>query len=297
MVRWGMYNYTVLDSDSLLAAQLDRWHTGEIRSIAMDFEGEFNLHIYGEHLCLVQIFDGTDYFLVDPFGVSEKMLKRLLEDDSLEKVMFDCTSDAALVRKQYGITLKPVHDVRVSAKLLDFNGNLSSLVSRCLGTPLATGKKGNQTANWLRRPLQEKLIEYALSDVEHLFTVRAVLDKELKEAGLYDKASGMMETVSLPKGPDKPGWEKLNGYRFLSKEQKVYLKWFFEARDMLARRLNKPAFHVLDKHALVAMAKQVPQDATAFRKIVSHKNRQIEEDLIALLMVARDGASDELGVV
>jgi ribonuclease D len=263
----------------------------------MDFEGEFNLHIYGEHLCLVQIFDGLDYFLVDPFIVSEKMLRRLLEDESLEKVMFDCSSDAALVRKQYGITLKPVYDVRVSAKLLDFNGNLSSLVSRCLNTPPVTGKKGNQTANWLRRPLQTKLIEYALSDVEHLFAIRSVLEKQLKNAGLLGKAEEMMKTVSLPKGPDKYGWEKLNGYRYLSKEQKIYVKWFFEARDMLARKLNKPAFQVLDKHVLVAMAKQVPQDGSAFRSVVSHKNRHIEDDLIALLMVAREGAIDEIGSV
>jgi ribonuclease D len=287
----------MLDSDSLLAAQLDRWHEKGIGSIAMDFEGEFNLHIYGEHLCLVQIFDGLDYFLVDPFVVSEKMLRRLLEDESLEKVMFDCSSDAALVRKQYGITLKPVYDVRVSAKLLDFNGNLSSLVSRCLNTPPVTGKKGNQTANWLRRPLQTKLIEYALSDVEHLFAIRSVLEKELKNAGLLGKAEEMMKTVSLPKGPDKYGWEKLNGYRYLSKEQKIYVKWFFEARDMLARKLNKPAFQVLDKHVLVAMAKQVPQDGSAFRSVVSHKNRQIEDDMIALLMVAREGAIDEIGSV
>lgn len=296
MVRYGMYNYTVLDSDKLLTAQLDRWHTQGVQSIAMDFEGEFNLHIYGEHLCLVQIFDGTSYFLVDPFGVSKEMLKRLLADDSLEKVMFDCTSDAALVRKQYGITLRPVHDVRLSAKLLDFNGNLSTLVARCLNTPVATGKKGNQTANWLRRPLQEKLIEYALSDVENLFAIREVLDKELKAAGLFEKATEMMKTVSLQKGPDKLGWEKLNGYRFLSKDQKIYLKWFFEARDMLARKLNKPAFQVLNKHALVAMAKQVPQDAAAFRKIATHKDRRIEDDLVALLMVARDGATDEMSL-
>ena len=63
---------------------------------------------------------------------------------------------------------------------------------------------------------------------------------------------------------------------------------------MLARKLNKPSFQVLDKRALVSMAKQVPENAAAFRNIVSHKNKGIEEDLVALLMVARDGASDEI---
>lgn len=289
-----MFTYTYLNSNELLEQQIHVWHEKNIASLAVDFEGEFNLHIYGEHLCLIQIFDGNAYFLVDPFTISDELLKRLLEDPLLEKVMFDCASDAALVRKQYGITLAPVHDVRVSAQLLGFTGNLSALVARCLSLPAVTGKKGNQTANWLKRPLSEKLVEYALSDVEHLFTIRTILDKELKEAGLWEKAQEMQKTVALPKGRDKPGWEKLNGYRYLSQEQKIHLKWFFEARDMLARKLNKPAFQVLDKHALVAMAKQVPEDATAFRRIVRHKNRQIEDDLIALLMIARDSAIDEL---
>lgn len=289
-----MYNYTILDSDALLAAQIEQWHTQNISSLAVDFEGEFNLHIYGEHLCLIQIFDRSSYFLIDPFCISQSLLKRFLEDPQLEKIMFDCTSDAALVRKQYGITLKPVHDVRVSAQLLGFNGNLSALVARCLNLPAVTGKKGKQVANWLRRPIQEKLIEYALSDVEHLFTIRELLEQELKAADLYEKGEEIQKSVSLPKGRDKKGWEKLNGYKYLTKEQRIYVKWFFEARDILARKLNKPAFQVLDKHALIAMAKTVPEDAAAFRAIVSHKNRSIEDDLVALLMVAKEGAIDEL---
>lgn len=289
-----MFNYHVLDSDESLVSQTVHWREAGIASIAMDFEGEFNLHIYGEHLCLVQIFDGDSYYLIDPFKVSAEALKRFFEDENLEKIMFDCASDAALVRKQYGILLKGVHDVRLSAQLLGFNGNLSALIARCTGTVAVTGKKGNQTANWLKRPLSPKLVEYALGDVEHLFTIKSVLDRDLREAGLWEKDRELQKSAAVQKGPDKPGWEKLNGYKYLSKEQKIYLKWFFEARDMLARKLNKPSFQVLDKRALVSMAKQVPENAAAFRNIVSHKNKRIEEDLVALLIVARDGASDEI---
>lgn len=288
------YSYRLLDSDEVLHTQMKQWHERGVHAVALDFEGEFNLHIYGEHLCLIQIFDGVSYFLVDPFLVSPDGLKALLEDVKLEKVMFDCASDAALVRKQYGITLKAVYDLRIAAKLLGFEGNLTKLIERCLSIPASTGKKGNQTANWLKRPLRKNLIDYALSDVEHLFAVRSVLEKELLQADLVGKNSELQKTAALPKGPDKPGWEKLPGFKYLSKEQKVYLKWFFEARDMLAEKLNKPAFQVLDKRALVAMAKAVPQDVQTFRRFASHKNQQIEEDLIALLTVARDGAASEL---
>lgn len=292
-----MVTYTMIDSNEKLDALLDAWKHRGVASVAMDFEGEFNLHIYGEHLCLIQLYDGRSFQLVDPFKVDRDALARLLESQDLEKIMFDCASDAALVRKQYGITLQNVHDVRVSAQLLDFNGNLSSLVSRCLGKPATTGKKGNQTANWLKRPLSQKLIEYALSDVEHLFAIREVLDRELVEAGLTEKAAQMQKTVALPKGPDRPGYEKLNGWRYLSKQEKVYLKWFFEARDLLAKKTNLPAYRILDKRILVEMAKQVPQTRQDFLDVASHKDKRIEEDLVALLTVARDGAMQELGSV
>ncbi len=291
-----MFDYTMIDSDSALKNQLDFWKARAITSIAMDFEGEFNLHIYGEHLCLVQIFDGVSYFLIDPFKVSAAALKLLFEDASLEKVMFDCASDAALLRKQYTMQLQGVHDVRVSAQLLGYTGNLSGLVARCLDLPLATGKKGKQTANWLRRPIKPQLIEYALSDVEHLFAIREVLNLEIAAAGLAEKDGELQKTVALAKGPERSGWEKLNGYRYLSPEQKIFLKWFFEARDTLARQLNLPAFRILDKRVLVSLAKQVPQNQAGFRKQVTHKNRRIEDDLVVLLMTARDGAIKELSL-
>ena len=73
-----MYTYSTIDSDKKLSQLIQSWKQREISSIAMDFEGEFNLHIYGEHLCLIQIFDGQEYFLIDPFKVSKEALKSFL---------------------------------------------------------------------------------------------------------------------------------------------------------------------------------------------------------------------------
>ena len=289
-----MMPYVMLDSDKLVLDQIGRWHERKVKSVAVDFEGEFNLHIYGEHLCLIQLFDGSDYYLIDPFAVSQHTLKILLEDDDLEKVMFDCASDAALVRKQYGITLKPVYDVRIAAKLLGFDGNLVKLIERCLGIPVPTGKKGNQMANWLRRPLSEKLIAYALSDVQHLFDLRKVLERELAEAQLEQKNRTLQGSAALPKGPDKPGWEKLPGFRYLSNSEKVYVQRFFEARDQLARRLNRPAFQVLDKRALIAMAKDVPKSKDDVLHVLTQHNARVDTQLVTLLLAARDKAIDEL---
>jgi ribonuclease D len=56
----------------------------------MDFEAEFNLHVYGEHLCLIQVFDGEEFLLIDPMNIDEKDLKSFLEMKSPVKVFFWC---------------------------------------------------------------------------------------------------------------------------------------------------------------------------------------------------------------
>ncbi len=300
-----MYDYIIIDSDSALDGLLETWRSGGVTEIAMDFEGEFNLHIYGEHLCLIQIFDRTSYYLIDPFKVSAEALKRFLEAPDITKLMFDCASDSALVRKEYGIKLTAVYDVRIPALALGFTGNLTGLVNRCLGEradgPEQTSidapsqsKKKNQMTNWLIRPLKDEQIRYALSDVEHLFALKESLETEIKGTKLEKEVAATMKGVALPKGPDKPGWVKVCNWKFLPKEQRVYLKHFFIARDTLAREMNVPAVRILDKRILVDLAYDVPMTEDAFHQKVRNRDRRVEDKLVALLIQAKQAAVEEL---
>ena len=97
-------HYSLLDSDIKIKDAVE--HFISLERIAVDFEGEFNLHIYGEHLCLIQIFDGKDFFIIDPRSreVSEKGLS-LFFSSPVKKVWFDSQSDASLVYKKYGMRI------------------------------------------------------------------------------------------------------------------------------------------------------------------------------------------------
>lgn len=299
-----MYDYTIIDSDTALDSLLASWREQGVNEIAMDFEGEFNLHIYGEHLCLIQIYDRNNFYLIDPFKISEEALKRLLEAPDIIKLMFDCASDSALVRKEFGIKLAAVYDVRVPALALGFSGNLTGLIDRCLedrngrkrqdGTSSKNAKKKNQMTNWLVRPLKEDQILYALSDVEYLFDVKEHLEAEIKGTKLEKVVASAMKVVALPKGPDKPGWTKVCNWKFLSREQQVYLKHFFIARDTLARQRNVPAVRILDKRILVDMAHHVPTTEAEFRSKAANRDKRIEDKLVDLLLQARQDALTEL---
>src|SRR5574344_78343 len=99
-----MTDYILIEKDEEVESMLKSWSEEAIGTVAMDFEGEFNLHIYGEHLCLIQIFDGRDFYIVDAMKVSDGALRRLLESP-VEKIMFDCSGDSTLVRRNYDIAL------------------------------------------------------------------------------------------------------------------------------------------------------------------------------------------------
>jgi ribonuclease D len=292
----NMFDYTLIDTDEKFREIINYWKENNLKSIAMDFEGEFNLHIYGEHLCLVQLFDTKEYYLADPFLISPEMLKEFFEDTEIEKIMFSCDSDSALVKKQYDIQLKNIYDVRIPAMELGFMGNYTALVKRNLKVIIETtgSKKKNQMTNWLKRPLKEDQIQYALLDVAYLHALKESLIKECESDGLTDVVNAKMKRAGLRKGPEKPGWTKLGNYKRMSKEEKVYLKHFFIARDIVARKQNIPAHRVLEKHKLVSMAKDVPENDSELKYLIHNRDYRIERQLYPLMQKAMDDSKEEL---
>jgi ribonuclease D len=284
----------MIENDQQFQKIYQGWRDENINSFAIDFEGEFNLHIYGEHLCLIQLFDRKNYYLIDPLGVSMSLLKEFFEDASIEKIMFDASSDASLLYKNYQFELNGVYDVYLIGKVVGIEGNLSSLISKVTGKEAAKGKKGNQRANWLKRPLQQKLIEYALGDVEYLFTIKEFLEKEILSSDKVQEAKAIVQQGVKVKKNTVPGWTKLPGYRKMNRDQKIYLRWFFESRDMLAKEKNLPPYRVLDKRLLVDLAKDPPKNSSELNKRVSHSNNYIETTIRSLLMVALEGAKKEI---
>lgn len=293
-------DYILIDKDDEIQDLLNQWKERGIQQVAMDFEGEFNLHCYGEHLCLVQIFDGERFFLVDtlsadqeasrrssleqgkPFveffkesglGVTEAGLRLLLECPQVEKLWFDCASDGELVWKKFGIRLARVYDLFREAKVLGLvgpglAGNLAALTERFVGTGDGTGaspansrrlsKKQLQQTNWMHRPLSAPQLEYALEDVANLFALRRALDELACSQKLLPQVAAAMEGLPHLRQEAVAGHTKLPGYKRLKPPQQVFVRHFFEARDTVARQLNRPPFQVLDKHLLVRLAQKAP---------------------------------------
>lgn len=339
----------MIDSDDAIRDLLAVWERDGVQQVAMDFEGEFNLHCYGEHLCLIQIFDGAGFYLIDtlladegasrqkaralgkpfvPFAakksdpasggavpsidstraVTQAGIKLLLESGSVEKVWFDCASDGELVWKKFGVRLNRVYDLFRAAKVLGLvgpglAGNLAALTERFVErqpTDAAAdpcrerlSKKQLQQTNWMVRPLSSAQLEYALEDVAHLFALRKALDAMARSNRVLPQVQAAMKGLPSLRQEAVAGHTKLPGYKRLKPQQQIFLRHFFEARDTVARQLNKPPFQVLDKHLLVRLAQEAPATKAKLRAELGVKS-QAARLLLPLMEAATQAAQDEI---
>lgn len=278
-------DYEYIKTSGDLIALVEELNTKE--RIAVDFEGEFNLHIYGEHLCLIQVFDGDKYYIIDPRG--QEMKNEALVSfftSPVKKVWFDMQSDNALVSKNYHTALENVVDTRVLAMCLGYTGNLTGLVEKYLGiTSKITDKKKLQQTNWLKRPLSTEQLNYALSDVEYLFQLEDILTVEVEKAGLSKQAEAQMKKARKI-SPEKPGWKKIGNWKLLNEEQRKATREYFIARDVVAKRFNVPAYFVLDKYKIVAVGKICPRSEEDLFKYIGKINPRFESYLTASLKKA-----------
>lgn len=285
-------DYSYLDSDEKIASAVALFDEKE--RIAVDFEGEFNLHVYGEHLCLIQIFDGNRYYLIDPrsSSVTAKGLD-IFFSSPVQKLWFDCQSDALLVYKVYGLKIANIFDVRVLAEALGFHGNLKALEEEYLGIKTEINKKKNQQANWLKRPIPEEQISYALEDVAHLMELKDVLLPLIKQNKLEKQAESAMRKATAVKKP-LPGWTRVSGWKRLSKEEKVYAKHIYIARDKIAKRFNVPASRVMDKHMIATLAKNRPASESSLSVVLEKENPRFRALLVPSIWNSIRSASEEL---
>lgn len=251
-------------------------------TIAMDFEGEFNLHVYGEKLCLIQIYDGVDSVIIDPVDADMAAVKRLFEDEKILKIMWDAQSDISLIVNGYDMTIKSVLDLRPAADLLELaKRDYASVCAELLGEEKKINKSKFQKYNWLRRPIDDEAVLYALNDVLHLHKLKDVILSRLFNEGKLEEYIRLNMIIQNRNYVRVPGQrhKKMKGYRYMNKSEQHMLKTLFDLRDGYARRLNWPPHRVIPNPDLLELAKDnLSADRVKFdRNINQTVKREISE--------------------
>ena len=125
--------------------------------VAVDSEAD-SLHAYPEKLCLIQFSVESGDFLVDSLAGLD--LTELLNSlRNREIILHGADYDLRMLRKTYNFVPSDIFDTMTAARLLGYKQfGLGHLVERHLGVKL---EKGPQKMNWARRPLTQRMEEYA----------------------------------------------------------------------------------------------------------------------------------------
>lgn len=274
-----MHPYRLIATDR----DFNAWYQAlpkDLYAIAIDLEAEFNLHVYGEHFCLLQVFDGTNAVAIDPFSVSIPLIASLLESRDRIKITYDCASDRALLFKNHGVRMNAVLDLRPAVELLGFaRQGLGSVLEEVLSIAPVRDKQRFQQYDWTRRPINEAALAYAIDDVVHLYRLREELLTRISDAGLTDRY--LVENFKVqdrdPETDRKPGILRGNRFRRLTSQQQSLLEQLHAAREAIARELNVPPNNVFPNRELFAVATGArdPNDVTPARNIPREPYREL----------------------
>ena len=278
--------YQLIETERELTAYLELLKEERIRLISVDIEGEFNLHVYGEKLCLIQIYDGKRRVVIDPFPFTNEQLNAVFADDKIVKIMYDASSDASLLKNHYEVDVRSVLDLRIAVELLDFEKkNLHFVLNHLLGTQLESKGKF-QRHNWTRRPLDPAAVAYALGDVIYLFEAKDKILSLLAEQGLYEEFL-LRSIVQQNKNYRKnlaDRHKNFKGYKRFSPREKKIFKELYYIRDRYAQKLNVPPNLMMENKEIYPLLKDLNHVKTIrfHRRIKPGVARSFQEEVLGI---------------
>ena len=231
--------------------------------IAVDTEAD-SLHSYPEKLCLIQVsFAGGDR-LIDPLAsLSLEPLFELL--GTRELLLHGADFDLRLLRRAQGFVAESVFDTMLAARLLGFEKfGLRDLARDLLDVHL---DKGSQRANWSRRPLTPRMLEYAMADTRHLEPLASQLREQLEERGRLawhsESCARLVAACKELSVPDPERVWRLKGSSRLDRRALAVLRSLWRWREGEARARNRPPYFVVSHENLLGIAKRSVEDAAA----------------------------------
>jgi ribonuclease D len=244
--------YTLIDQpDQLtpLLAALDR-----VDEVSLDTEAD-NMFHYRTRVCLLQFLVDGQVFLVDVLApLPLAPLWQKLADKHL--VMHGSDFDLRLLSDLCQFRPKSLFDTMLAAQLLNRQRiGLASLLEEHFGVIL---DKEGQKANWSKRPLTQKLLDYASLDVWHLPALRDILTRELVKLDriewLDQQCRRQIESglTGFPRD-DENDWRIGRSERLRGRGLGV-LHAIWHWREDWARKLDVPPFKVCGQDLLIAIA-------------------------------------------
>jgi ribonuclease D len=266
----------VIEKPAELAALCSDLGKASTVYVDTEFVGEGR---YYPEVGAIQVAAGELVALIDPLAVRDLTpLFDVLIAHDVEKVFHAGIQDLAIFFGMMGRPVAPVFDVQVAAALLGYEEQISlaRLVHRVTQRSL---RKSHAFTDWLRRPLTDKQVEYALEDVRCLAPVHHHLVKELGERGRLGWAREEFRTLEgvarfAPADP-REMFRQMRGVERLSGEELSRLREIVAWREETARELNIPVPRICMDVVLVELARRPRDTVGALAEVRGLRSDQV----------------------
>ena len=240
------------------AAQLDASVKAMLGSsdIAVDTESN-SFHRYPEQLCLIQIASRHRVYVIDAIVLKEIAALKEVLDSSITKVVHGADYDIRSLDRHYGFRIRNVYDTNIAARFAGLTRvGLVALLEDLLGVTIPKSTR-LQRADWGRRPLTAEAIDYATTDVRHLFALREILAQRLQALGRTEwvaEECAQLEEVRYTAPNLETAYLAVKGAKDLDGRGLAILRSLFLFREKEARRQHRPPFFVIPHTTLITLA-------------------------------------------
>ncbi len=251
----------MIDTPDALDALVDRCLAAEVVMLDTEFVWE---RTFVPALGVVQVGLGPDdVHVIDAAALDLAPLGRVLDDPGTQVVLHDATQDLQILARATGARPRNVFDTQRVAGLVGLSGSssLQDLVEWATGIHL---ENGETRTDWLRRPLSDKQVEYALDDVRYMPAVR---DKLLAEAAARGRMDWIAEEMARYEDAalfepademDAVNRLKIAGIGRLSGRARSVLRHLAAWREREARDLDRTRRMVLPDEGILDLAVRAP---------------------------------------
>ena len=265
----------------------------KVDELALDTEAD-NMYHYKTRVCLLQFLVDGDVFLVDVLapGIKLEPLWKVLAKKHL--IMHGSDFDLRLLHDLCRFQPQSLFDTMLAAQLLGLQRiGLASLLDQHFAVAL---DKDGQKANWSKRPLTPKLLNYAALDVWHLPALRDILQRELKKLGRFDWLEQQCR-AQIKSGFEGFAPATENDWRIGRSERLrgpglgvLHAVWHW--RESQAQRLDTPPFKVCGNALLLKIAEAAETGETESAILNSvHLGKRHERIFPSLTAAVRAGLS------
>jgi ribonuclease D len=281
----------VIESAAALAAFCQKQAHADYITVDTEFMRD---KTYWPQLCLVQIAGPEEAAVIDPLapGMDLAPLLALMADPAVLKVFHAARQDIEIFVNLTGAVPAPIFDTQVAAMVCGFGDAVSyeTLAGKLAGAHI---DKSSRFTDWAHRPLTDRQLQYALTDVVPLRTVYEKLAQRLAKTNrahwLAEEMAVLTDLATYRQDPQE-SWRRFK-LRTGNRKMLALVRELAAWRETAAQQRNLPRNRLLRDESILEIAAHAPANVADLARTRGLGRNFAEGKLGAELLAAVKRAS------